>query len=1308
GIAAVTKVLLQMRHGELAPSLHADEPNPNVDFAATPFEVQRELAPWARRVLADGTERPRTAGVSSFGAGGTNAHVILQEFPQAPRASAARAGGQLAVLSAREADRLVEQARRLAAHLRAEGAAAAPQDVAWTLQWGREAMAHRLAVRFDTVAELAARLDEFAAGGRPVGSWTGVVDPRRPAPGGAPSTDPAACSVAWISGRQVDWSVLHGGVPPRRVPLPGYPFGGERVWLAAADAELAALDGYVAPAPAASAPLAEEGLLLTTHWVPAPLPAPAGLSGPTAVLAVPGTEALAARLAAVLPAAQVLTTERLAADLADTGTRWDRFDAVIDLAGCAGAGGSSGEFGSVDRSALRTWLGWLQHTVDRSRRGLTALLVSRGTGAVHGGAARTGLYRMLQSEYRHVTSRHVAMGSCTDDELCRRTADELGGNAEPGEIAYRDGVRHSAVLRELPGAPQRAPRFPDGHVLWVTGGTRGIGLLTARHFVERHGVRKLVLTGRETLPSRDRWAAHIAAGDALGRKLRPLAELADRGVEIEVLAVPLDDKQATAAAAADVRRRLGPIGGLVHSAGAVDTDNPAFVRKPWTGVERVLGPKVFGLDTLVECFRDDPLSLFVVYSSVAAAVPALAVGQSDYAMANAYLDTVAEARPYGLPLVSVAWPSWQDTGMGPARGAAYQSSGLATLSDEQGLRLLDRALASGARVVVPAVVRPGAHWRPERLTDRRLTLEPDASEAGASEPVATTARESSAAVVPGALEKAAGAAASWLLDRLALELRFDRARLAGNVPVHDYGIDSILVTQLSQTLGKQLDVSLDPSALFEHPTADEFAAHLADEHPDELLAVFGAAPSDTPAHTAPQAPATRAAAVGGDIAVIGLACRFPDAASGDAYWELLRQGRSALRPVPQERFGRPVGHHAGLLPDVLRFDPDAFLLSEGDVAAMDPQALLLLEEVNRAVHHAGYRPAELKGRRIGVYVGGRAAHMPDEERLAQARNPVVITGQNYLSANISQFFDLRGPSLVVDTACSSALVAMDMAARALRAGDIESAVVAGVSLLENDKPYDLFGRRGLLNPGKEFHLFDRRAAGLILGEGVGVVVLKPLRRAQADGDRVLAVLKGIAINNDGRTAGPATPNLQAHKEVMAEALAQSGVGPEDVGWVEANGSGTTVTDLLELKAVQAVYRTGSARPVAIGSVKPNIGHPLTAEGIAAFIKVVLMLHHQEQVPFRSGQEPLDHFDVAASPLYFPRASRPWPADAAVAALNCFADGGTNAHLLLAPTPEVPRPTRHPLPEPELNRRTVIRGTAEPAAPAGGLFWESYR
>ncbi|WP_328877591.1 non-ribosomal peptide synthetase [Streptomyces sp. NBC_00299] len=1365
GIAAITKVLLQMRHGELVPSLHADRLNPNIDFTATPFEVQRERAPWPRRVLADGTVRPRTAGVSSFGAGGTNAHIILQEYVgDGAGAGAAPTGPQLAVLSARDAGRLAAQARRLAGHLRAEEAAASPAQVARTLQTGREAMAHRLAVLFHDLPELCARLDEFAAGGTPADSWTGVVDPRRPAAGERLPADPAAYATAWTGGQQVDWSALHPGGSRARVALPGYPFDGDRVWLAAADAELAALGaGRAAPAGGRSAGRADqdasdaghsasgarrdpEGLLLTRQWRPAP---PVPRSAPptlTAVLAAPGTEALAARLAAVLPDAEVLTADRINAELADAGTRWDRFDAVVDLAGC------TGPVMPPTHAALPSWLRWLQHLVDLGRRDLRALLVSRGAPAL-GGAARVGLYRMLQSEYRHVRSRHVEIdGAATDEQLCRWVAEELSADGDPAEVAYRGGARHLATIAEVPRAQRAEFSFPAGHVLWVTGGTRGLGLLTARHFVARHGVRKLVLTGREELPPRAEWAAHIAEDGPLGRKLRPLAELAAQGVEVEAIAVPLDEKEALAKVLADVRLRLGPVGGVIHSAGFTDFENPAFVRKPQTGVARVLAPKVFGLDALLECFRDEPLGLFVLYSSVAAAVPALAVGQSDYAMANAYLDAVAEARPYGLPLVSVQWPSWKDTGMGEARSAAYQASGLASLTDAQGLALLDRALESGARVVMPVLPRPGAEFSAERLTARRLGTPPAAP---AATPTAPAATPRPAAGAGADVRAAVEAIASWLLDQLATELRFDRAKLAGDVPVHDYGMDSIMVSQLVQTVAQRLDVSVDPSALLEHPTVDGFAAYLGEEHRTELLAEFGCAETDgtapeaearpesvapAPSESVAPAPSESVAAApvwafdspsalhqqgttshtpdprAGAIAVVGLSCRFPDADSADAYWELLRDGRTALRPVPDSRFGRPLGYHAGLLPEALRFAPDRFLLSEADVKAMDPQALLLLEEVDRAVHHAGYSPADLKGRRVGVYVGGRATHTPDPAALERAKNPVVVTGQNYLAANISQFFDFQGPSLVVDTACSSALVAMDMAVQALRSGSVESAVVAGVSLLADDRAHQVFGQRGLLNPGPEFHAFDGRAAGLVLGEGVGVVVLKPLARAQADGDGVLAVLEGIAINNDGRTAGPATPNLRAQKDVMAEALSLSGRAPQDVGWVETNASGSTVTDLLELKAIEGVYGAGPARStrLALGSVKPNIGHPLAAEGIAAFIKVVLMLHHRQQVPFRSGQQPLPHFDMDASAMYFPRELRPWPAAADRAALNCFADGGTNAHLLLAPAPADHRATRPPLPQPPLERTVVIRGTASeapeaPARPAAAdLFWETYR
>jgi acyl transferase domain-containing protein len=299
-------------------------------------------------------------------------------------------------------------------------------------------------------------------------------------------------------------------------------------------------------------------------------------------------------------------------------------------------------------------------------------------------------------------------------------------------------------------------------------------------------------------------------------------------------------------------------------------------------------------------------------------------------------------------------------------------------------------------------------------------------------------------------------------------------------------------------------------------------------------------------------------------------------------------------------------------------------------------------------------------------------------------------GQNYLAANISQFFDLRGPSLVLDTACSSALVGMNMAIQALHSGEIDSALVGGVSLLNTDETHRMFQQRGILSQGPSFHIFDQRAGGVVLGEGVGLVLLKTLEQAIEDGDHIYAVIKALAINNDGRTAGPATPNLQAQKEVLQAALAKSDKKPEEISYIEVNGSGSQVTDLLELKAIQSIYRSSGRVSCGLGSMKPNIGHPLCAEGIAGFIKVVLMLRHRQLVPFLSGQQHLEHYDMESSPFYFCRKSTEWATTSRIAAINCFADGGTNAHVILEgwEEPASSQVKRHPIPPPELDRQPI--------------------
>jgi 3-oxoacyl-(acyl-carrier-protein) synthase/aryl carrier-like protein len=736
---------------------------------------------------------------------------------------------------------------------------------------------------------------------------------------------------------------------------------------------------------------------------------------------------------------------------------------------------------------------------------------------------------------------------------------------------------------------------------------------------------------------------------------------------------------------------------VIHCAGLVDAQEPALVRKRVETMANVLEPKVKGLDTLLSCLGGEPLRFVLLFSSVSAAVPALAVGQSDYAMANAYMDYVAEAYAQRLPIVSIQWPSWKESGMGESRSTVYQGLGFLSHSDAQGLSMLDAMLArKPSAVVLPALV-DAQRWKSAALTKPRIRQVP-LSAPKQQDPLPQTN------TVARRADGTDAAVLDWLTELLARELKLDPSRVDARTPLADYGVDSVMLMQLLKPVSERVGETLDPSILFEYPTLGQFARWLLERHAGAF------APAEQPAEqdakqTQPQPQPLSAALAevvvdaapvpmnetrethAADIAVIGMSCRFPGADDLAAFWALLAQGRSALRRVPPARWGASSDYTAGVLDRATYFDRAFFSISAEDARAMDPQALLALEQALSLWYAGGYRMEEIKGRAVGVYLGARAQVVADAQTLRDAHNPIMAVGANYMAANISRFFDLHGPSVVVDTACSSALVAMNMAIQALRDGDIESALVGGVSLFNGDSAFQMFEQRGILSREPSLHLFDGRASGTVLGEGAGMVWLKTLDQALRDGDTIHAVIRGIAVNNDGRTAGPAAPNLSSQKEVMQRALARSGLAPTQIEHIEVNGSGTLVTDLLELKAIEAVYRSGTSVPCELGSVKPNIGHPLCAEGIASFIKGVLTLHRRQRVPFLSASEPMAHYDLAASPFRFARALSERGDAPSIVAVNCFADGGTNAHVILQAwhDPQQRAPRRTALTPPSLNR-----------------------
>ncbi|HBF29366.1 non-ribosomal peptide synthetase [Rhizobium sp.] len=1038
--------------------------------------------------------------------------------------------------------------------------------------------------------------------------------------------------------------------------------------------------------------------LLKKDWQPAPATGHLGLGEKRlAILAVSATDALALRLQSRVASAEIITP----ASLPDVAVAKD-FAAIVDLTGCSNAA-SLADFDG--------WLRWLQKLVPHLAAGSLLMGVTCGLEDRHGvlqgdAARRAALYRMLQSEYQKLRSRHVDLDAAAGiEDQIEAIIQELGDDGDDNALVYRSGQRLRSVMCELACAPSPAAQltFNPQEVLWITGGTRGIGLAIARHAVRHWSVRRLLLSGRDLLPPRTEWRNHIHG--PLAEKISAIQVLEALGAKVIVLSLPMDgtlSPSAMAQSVGEAEAELGTVSAVIHAAGTVDRAHLAFTGKPLAHIHDVLAPKTLGLDGIMQCVQPERLRFLALFSSVAAAMPALAVGQSDYTMANAYMDHVAFMQQDTLPIVSIQWPSWA-LGMGEAApGPVYASTGLGVLAEAEGLALLEQILTQKLTgVVMPAVVADGALWQPEGLVRRRFgsTKAAAAQTTLPREDKITTAVP---ALTPSVLPDLTSAAENWVIDILAGLLHFDKNRLHRDGALEDYGVDSIMTTEIVQTIHRELQVEIDPSAILEHSHIGGFASWLVKEHgaalarrllPEaqtpEVVSLPKSAPlNDTPKVTTLPQP-ERGQQSSTDIAIIGLSARFPGAATPEDYWQLIRDGKSAITRVPQKRWGRQTHHFAGLIDDFGFFDPDYFLMSPQDVAAMDPQALLVMEEAIYACCDAGYRQDELRGREIGVYVGGRTKHAPSMERLQETRNPVVVVGQNYLATNISRFLDLRGPSLVIDSACSSALTAMSSAVSALRAGDIEMAMVAGVSLLSTDEGHEIFGQRGILATSPEFHAFDQRGSGFVPSEGAGVVLLKPLAQARADGDRIRAVIKGIAVNNDGRTVGPASPNLAAQKAVMQKALKQSGLNAEDVVYIETNASGSATTDLVELKAIRDVYRPqAKGFPLNLGSVKPNIGHTLCSEAMAAIIKVVLMLEHAQLVPFLSGQQSLPHFDMRDAGMVFPRQVGDWPAPLLAAAVSSFADGGTNTHAILAAADPQDRlvAKRQPLPRPNLNRR----------------------
>ncbi|MEV6646532.1 type I polyketide synthase [Amycolatopsis sp. NPDC051371] len=418
---------------------------------------------------------------------------------------------------------------------------------------------------------------------------------------------------------------------------------------------------------------------------------------------------------------------------------------------------------------------------------------------------------------------------------------------------------------------------------------------------------------------------------------------------------------------------------------------------------------------------------------------------------------------------------------------------------------------------------------------------------------------------------------------------------------------------------------------------------------------------------------------GEPIAVVGLSCRLPGADGPAAFWRLLTEGRSAITDVPAGRWdvAETGVRQGGFLDAVDRFDAAFFGISPREATAMDPQQRLVLELAWEALEHAGIVPASLGGTSAGVFVG---AMWDDYAALVHASDPEAITHhtitgvhRSLLGNRVSHLLGAHGPSFTVDSGQSSSLVAVHLAVQSLRRGECPVALAGGVNLIFSPGNAVTTARFGGLSPDGQCFTFDARANGFVRGEGGGLVVLKTLSRAQADGDEILAVIRGTAVNNDGAGDGLTVPDAQAQGAVVRGAQADAGIEPSAVGYVELHGTGTKVGDPIEAAALGEVFAAGRDEPLPVGSVKTNIGHLEGAAGIAGLLKAVLAVRHATLPASLNFATPNPAIPLADLNLSVVAENAEWDAERRIAGVSSFGMGGTNAHVVLeAADPVAPR------------------------------------
>ncbi|MBN2441656.1 MAG: SDR family NAD(P)-dependent oxidoreductase, partial [Spirochaetales bacterium] len=921
-------------------------------------------------------------------------------------------------------------------------------------------------------------------------------------------------------------------------------------------------------------------------------------------------------------------------------------------------------------------------------------------------AGLSGILKTARQENPNLVVQVIELEKEPDVNELAEIIKENTGDMEENHVRYRNGIRQIKGLKEIEAdhlnkksdatgdkkqGDMTVIPWKDSGVYLITGGAGGLGKIFALDIAGKVKDPVIILTGRSRLsPEKETW----------------IKELGNKGAKVIYNQVDVTRREEVKKLIEGIQNDYGKLNGIIHSAGVIK-DN-FIIKKNNEEIEAVLAPKVKGTINLDIASSESDLDLFIMFSSSSGLLGN--PGQADYSCANAFMDAYSVYRNEEVTLqrkhgrtISINWPLWREGGMnidGDIDRMIERLSmiGIDPLKTETGIRVLYEGIKQNKNQIMVFEGDLDVIREMFFSVKKSISKIPDENikeEAAGSQYIESDLLKEKTIV--------------YLKNILSKIIKLPVEKIRADVSFEHYGVDSLMIMQLTNHLENEFG-SLSKTLFFEYQDLLGLSGYFIKNFHSKLINLFGLGDKKNGINYVSDGAElhdgankksyknynrflTRSGKSEGvkqesEIAIIGLSGRYPGARNIREFWENLKNGKDCVTEIPDNRWdwrkhfdpdknkqGTTYSKWGGFIDGVWEFDPLFFHILPNDAVSMDPQERIFLECVYRTLEDAGYTTKSLKqdnnevGANVGVYVGV----MYEEHQLygaqEQARGRMIALGgfSSSVANRVSYLFNFIGPSIAVNSMCSSSLTTIHLACQALRNGECETAIAGGVNVSIHPNKYFLLSQGNFVSSKGRCESFGKGGDGYVPGEGVGAVLLKPLSKAIADNDHIYGVIKGSVLNAGGKTTGYTVPNPAMQADVIRKTIKKAGLKARSISFIEAHGTGTILGDPIEIDGLTRAFRddTDDNQFCAIGSVKSNIGHCESAAGIASVSKVLLQMKYGQLVPSLHAEELNPNIDFKSTPFVVQRNLSEWNGDKPrIAGISAFGAGGANAHMII--------------------------------------------